>query len=170
MTHLLRLSTKGAFFYHFKSKADLAHGLMKRFAEQDITLLEDSIEKVESINDPRKRLLAFVDEFINAFADIKEPPGCLYASYIYEPEQFSKEIKDMVANAIIIWRKGIVRLLDDLANVNRPAEDYDADSLADMFTVIIEGAFIVSKALNAPKLTAIQLRHYRTYLELIFSE
>ena len=40
----------------------------------------------------------------------------------------------------------------------------DIDSLADMFTVILEGAFVTSKALKEPKLTANQLRHYKNYL------
>ena len=39
-----------------------------------------------------------------------------------------------------------------------------------MFTVILEGAFVVARSLNDADLTAKQLIHYRTYLEMIFKK
>lgn len=45
-----------------------------------------------------------------------------------------------------------------------------SDSLADMMTVIFEGAFIVSKTLKEPGTVAAQLGHYRDYLVLLFGE
>jgi TetR/AcrR family transcriptional repressor of nem operon len=44
----------------------------------------------------------------------------------------------------------------------------DAASLADVFTVVLEGAFISSKALDEPQVIGEQLRHFRNYLELLF--
>jgi TetR/AcrR family transcriptional repressor of nem operon len=43
------------------------------------------------------------------------------------------------------------------------------DSLADMMTVVFEGAFILSRTLKEPQAFAEQLRHYRQYLELLFA-
>jgi TetR/AcrR family transcriptional repressor of nem operon len=50
-----------------------------------------------------------------------------------------------------------------------PRLPIDPGSLADELTVIFEGAFILSRTLEEPKITAQQLRHYRNYLELLFS-
>ena len=38
-----------------------------------------------------------------------------------------------------------------------------------MFTVTVEGAFIMSKTLKEPKLVAAQLRLYRDFVELLFA-
>lgn len=164
--------TKGAFFYHFKSKSDLALELMRYFAKKDFGELQSVLSDTEPYaSDPRERLLQFVQWFIDVFQGLDTPfAGCLYASYIYEPEQFNQEIKDIVADGILLWRDAITRLINEAEEEGHAQIAYDAESLADMFTVILEGAFIVSKALNDAAVTANQLIHYRNYLALIFSE
>jgi hypothetical protein len=44
----------------------------------------------------------------------------------------------------------------------------DVDSLADHLNTILEGAYVMARALGRPEMLAVQLRHYRAYLELIF--
>lgn len=164
--------TKGAFFYHFKSKADLALSLMEYFARLDIQELNVSMEETEEFRqDPKKRLIKFVQRFIDLMSGLETPyPGCLYASYVYEPEQFSQEIKNIVADSTLAWRAAISELIVQAAGESTVKIPLDKDSLADHFTVILEGAFIVSKSLNDPKVTANQLIHYRNYLDLIFEQ
>ncbi len=160
--------TKGAFFYHFKSKALLGLRLMEHFAEKDMAALEASV-KATAHDDPKARLISFVQWFIDEFAELQTPyDGCLYASYVYEPEQFDQEIKDIVANAILRWREVLVEMLEKAEAANGAKITYDANSLADHFTVIMEGSFITSKALNDPALTSNQLKHYQNYLNLLF--
>lgn len=164
--------TKGAFFYHFSNKAELALKLMEYFVEKDMQELRGSLEETERFaHTPRERLLAFVQRFIDIFKELDTPyAGCLYASYIYEPEQFSQEIKNAVAGAILRWREALAGLIEQTSQSTPPKTFVDPASLADLFTVILEGSFITSKALNDPKLTASQLRHYKNYLELLFAE
>ena len=162
--------TKGAFFYHFKSKSELALGMMELFIRQDMASLEAALEHSKSSsNQPREQLFQFVQFFIDSFAELEQPyEGCLYASYVYEPEQFNQEIKTLMYDALIMWRKQIGELIEEASTASIPTIPIDKDSLADHFSVILEGAFITSKALNDASLTARHLRHYRTYLELIF--
>lgn len=49
-----------------------------------------------------------------------------------------------------------------------PRVPIDAESLADHFLVTFEGAFILSKTLDEPKLVAHQFEHFRNYLETLF--
>ena len=160
--------TKGAFFYHFKNKADLAKSMMEHFAASDIASLNHALESTEKYEkDPKKRLLKFVQVFVDAFKGLKQPyEGCLYASYIYEPEQFNKEIKEIVSQSILKWREELVEMLKK-AMPNKTKKSVDFESLADMFSVILEGAFITSKALNDPDLTYKQLLLYKDYLFLL---
>ena len=163
--------TKGSFFYHFSSKAELALELMEHFVKADMEELQASLEETQPIAEPRERLLGFVQRFIDIFKELDTPyEGCLYASYIYEPEQFSPEIKQKVAEGLLRWRQELVTLIEAAAAAHPPKIPLNTDSLADLFTVTMEGAYITSKALNEAKLTAQQLAHYRQYLSLIFAD
>ena len=43
--------TKGTFFYHFKTKNDLARALIDRFAAADQQVLRGSMERAEKLSD-----------------------------------------------------------------------------------------------------------------------
>lgn len=161
--------TKGAFFYHFKSKSDLAYYLMRHFADSDMSVMNRVLADTQGHErNALERLIAFVDWFVAEFEGLNEPYMCLYASYLYEPEQFSDDTKQIVADSILLWRKELEELLEGAKKQVPSHVEFDLASLADHFTVIMEGAFIVSKALNDPSLTAQHLLHYKKYLELIF--
>ena len=164
--------TKGAFFYHFKSKADLARAVIEHYAKNDEEGLRVALEATEKFSaDPVQRLLEFVQWFIDFFKELDTPfPGCLFASYTYEQGHFSEEVKKVVASSIISWRKAIVQLITEAEDASKTKLSVGTESLADHFTVIMEGAFIVSKSLKVPSIIAIQLVHYRNYLQLVFGQ
>src|SRR5690606_17119455 len=164
--------TKGAFFYHFKSKAELARAVIEHYAKNDEEGLRVALEATEKFSaDPIKRLLEFVQWFIDSFKELEEPfPGCLFASYTYEPGHFSEEVKEVVASSIISWREAIVQLINEAERASNTKLMVETESLADQFTVIMEGAFIISKSLKAPGIIANQLVHYRNYLQLVFGQ
>jgi TetR/AcrR family transcriptional repressor of nem operon len=162
--------TKGTFFYHFKTKNALADALISLFARQDQDELNKALELTKELSDqPVKRLLKFVDHFISMMEEVTESiPSCLYASYTYEPNQFDDDIKQIIADAMLNWRKEMKNLLEAAVQEKVPKAVPDITSLADLFTVIFEGSFVMSRALRDPQLTAGQLRSYRQYLELLF--
>jgi TetR/AcrR family transcriptional repressor of nem operon len=162
--------TKGSFFYHFKTKNDLAQALIDRYSRADARLLNDNLARAEKLSsDPLQQLLIFVGLFLEMAEQLEEPyPGCLFASYCYESGLFDDEINDVVARAILAWRKVIGDKLRAAVEIHPPRVEFDVDSLADMLTVVFEGAFILSRSLKAPQIFAEQLRHYRGYLQLLF--
>ncbi len=161
--------TKGAFFYHFKSKNTLAQVLIEDFAKDDMAHLNSALSKTEHLeSDPLKRLLAFVQEFIDMMDNVSEPPSCLYASYTHESSQFEDETLQIISETVLLWRQALVELLNKVLLEREMKVEIDITSLADQFTVIFEGGFLVSKILNDPGVTAAQLRHYKQYLTLLF--
>ena len=161
--------TKGAFFYHFKTKNALAKALIETYAKEDMSHLESALQETESLKEtPLKRLLQFVQMFIDMMRSLEEPPSCLYASYSYESNQFDQETLDIVSDSILEWRNTFTELLNNVLAENTPKKDIDVQSLSDQFVVIFEGAFVVSKALNDSDITAKQLQHLKNYLELLF--
>lgn len=162
--------TKGSFFYHFKTKNILAKALIEDFAREDISYMNDALKKTELLKgDALKRLLQFVQEFIDMFADLSEPPpGCLYATYLSETNQFDEEIKEFISTTILVWRNTLELLLHEVMEENDATIAVDIASLADLLVVIFEGSYVVSKAVNEADLTAKQLTHLKNYFQLLF--
>ena len=163
--------TKGTFFYHFKTKADLAYALVERFAQMDLGHLDRNMARAEQLSrDPLQQVLIFVGLFREGMAELTEPyPGCLFASYCYEAELFDERTHAVIAEAMNRWRDRLGGKLSEIMAQRSPRLPATADGLADMITVIFEGAFILSKTMKDPKLVAEQLDHYRNYLELLFA-
>lgn len=161
--------TKGAFFYHFKTKNALAKALIEEFAREDILHMNEVLEKTEFLKgDALERLLQFIQEFIDMMSDISEPYSCLYATYTYEPSQFDEETLRHISETILTWRKTMEQLIRDVLQDYDTKIEIDIQSLADHTVVIFEGAFVVSKALKGRDLTADHLKHLKNYFQLLF--
>ena len=162
--------TKGTFFYHYASKTALAHALVERWARLDIEQLEYNLRVAEAAtDDPLEQMLAFVDAFRDKAEALTEPyPGCLFASYCYEAGLFDEATLRIIDDTYLRWRNLLGVRLDRIAEQRPPRIPVPTESLADMLTVIFEGAFIVSKTLKEPGAIAAQVRHYRNYLVLLF--
>lgn len=164
--------TKGAFFYHFKTKSDLAKALVDRYAAMDRELYFATAEKAERLaRDPYQQLLLFVGLFEEQARELSEPhPGCLFVSYCYENQLYEEQTKDVVHQAMLFWRQQLGTRIKAVMETRQPRLAVDVDSLADMFTVVLEGAFLMGKTLREARLLADQMRHYRNYLELLFGD
>lgn len=162
--------SKGAFFHHFKSKAELGQVLVKRYAGKDLEHLEHTLEKAEGLSDdPLQQLLIFVKLFEQEMETLQEPfPGCLYASYLYQSELFDENIKDLISESMLKWRLRVKEKLDEIVQKYPSKKDVDLESLSDMLLVIFEGALVLSQSLQEPRIVARQLSHYHSYLQLLF--
>lgn len=163
--------TKGTFFYHFESKADLAYALVKRFADLDRQTLEHNMARATALSrDPLQQFLIFIGLMRELMEGLSEPyPGCLYASYVHEAELFDERTLKIIRDGVQGWRDVLGPKIREIMKRYPPKRDIKPETLADMLTVIFEGAFIVSKIMDEPDLVAEQLDHYRDYVELLFA-
>ena len=162
--------TKGAFFYHFKTKADLAHALVERFAARDVAQLDDKLARAERLaRDPLQQVLVFVGLFQEEMALLTDPGvGCLFASYCYEAQLFDDAILAIIRATMTHWRERFGAKLAEVMALYPPRLPVTAESLADQINTIFEGSFLMSRMFGDPRLVAEQLGHYRNYLELLF--
>jgi TetR/AcrR family transcriptional repressor of nem operon len=163
--------TKGAFFYHFKSKSDLARALIERYATKDAAVLDKHLQHAETLSrDPLQQILTCFRLFEEDMIAMNAPyPGCLYASFIYEAQLFDEEIIALVRRVFAAWRARIAAKLTEVVALYPPHRPVDIHTLADMALAIAEGAYIVSKVNRDAKAVAAQFRHYCTYLDLLFA-
>lgn len=162
--------TKGAFFHHFRNKAELANALIRRFSDEGMTLFNESLERARKYSDdPLQQLMILIGQYEEIFEDLTEPyPGCLLASYIYELQQFNEDTRELINEEFLLSRRELAKLIKQIMKKYPPRMNIDPISLADGFMSVFEGAFILSKSLNEPDVTIKQLRHYKSYLKLLF--
>jgi TetR/AcrR family transcriptional repressor of nem operon len=162
--------TKGTFFYHFASKAELALALICRYAELEQQLFDTNMARAERlVRDPRQQLLIFVGLFEEAArASAGQMPGCLFASYCYEMQLFDAGTLEVVSGAVLRWRQGLEAKLRQVAALYPPRLEVNLQSLADGMMTCFEGAYVLSRTLQDSRLVEAQLASYRNYLELLF--
>lgn len=164
--------TKGAFFHHFKNKRDLARSLIQRYSDEGVALFNDALARAKTYSsDPLQQLLIVIRQYEEIFERLDQPyDGCLLAAYVYEFEQFDEEIRELVRIEFTLSRQELTKLLQAIAKKYPPKTQVDLSSLADGFMSLFEGAFILEKSLDEAGVTYQQLKHYRTYIELLFAQ
>jgi TetR/AcrR family transcriptional repressor of nem operon len=163
--------TKGAFFHHFASKADLSRALVDRYAAMDQEHFRQMLARAQALaTDPLQQLLVLIALYEEEFNALDAPfPGCLFASFIYEKKLFDEGTLEVLRASTLFWRAELMALLEKVMAVHKPRKPVDLESLADLFYAITEGAFVMTKTLGDKTLLSRQSRHMRTYLELLFA-
>ena len=162
--------TKGGFFYHFDGKPGLAEALIDRYLEQDDELFGSLLaQSAELSEDPLHRLLIFLKLLAETLGSMAEThPGCLVASFTYESQQFREDIRDMIRVGMVRWREMIVDLLEQANREYRMETEVPLETLADMFTAIIEGGIMLARNFDDNALLVNQLMAYRTFIRVLY--
>jgi TetR/AcrR family transcriptional repressor of nem operon len=162
--------TKGAFFYHYKTKADLAQALVQRYSDRDAAHLEATLARAEQLSrEPLQQILGFIgllQEEVEQVAD--STAGCLIASYVYQFEDLAPEIRTISAESFLLWRQRLGAKFEGAIAQHSPCRPVTAASLADALVSVFEGGFVMTRVLQDPTQMAQQLAHYRNYIELLF--
>ena len=162
--------TKGTFFYHFETKNALALALIDRFAAGDQEVLRTSMDRAEKLsNDPLQQVLIFVGLILEVAEELdgNPTPGCLFATYCFESGLFDDETNGVISSAMGNWKKMLGAKLRAAAEQYPMKMDVDLDDLANLLSVIFEGAFVMSR-IEGRGIFVDQLGHYKKYLELLF--
>ena len=161
--------TKSGFFYHYKDKAALAKGLMLRYLEHDRQVLEDIFARGDELNDdPLHGFLVGLKLFAEMLANMTEVhPGCLVASFCYQEQLFNREIRELNAEGVLVWRRRFQQRFELIAK-RYPRQDTDFEALADMAATLVEGGLILGKVLRDPTILPRQILLYRDLVRSIF--
>jgi TetR/AcrR family transcriptional repressor of nem operon len=163
-------TSKGAFFHHFSSKADLAVHLVARYVASDLAHLEAGLAAIGDIDDPAARVVAFFRYYEDGADELmSEQSGCLYATVLAEREFTGSAINSQVADAQLAWRTATVNLLRPALAARRPRVDVDVEALADHLFTTFEGGFILCRTFQDPSAMGAQLRIFRQLVEALLN-
>jgi TetR/AcrR family transcriptional repressor of nem operon len=162
--------TKGAFFYHFKSKNELAKALIHRYAEQDHAHIEAQMTRAEKLShDPLQQVLIFIGLLQEESEQLVSPEGgCLIASYMYQFDDLEPEVREICAQSVFMLRQRLGEKYTVIIDKYPPRVPVKPAELADALVSAFEGAFILMRVLQDPGQLYEQLAHYRNYIELLF--
>lgn len=162
--------TKGAFFYHFEGKQDLAEKLMQRYLDEDDAFFRTLFERADHLSeDPLQRVLLFLKLYGEAMADLPSAhPGCLVAAYTYESRQFSEEILSLTRAGLQSWRDLFFGRFEEIIHRRKPRLETTAAELADTLTAAIEGGILISRLAGEKTLVPLPILEFRKYLRLLF--
>jgi len=163
--------TKSGFFYHFRDKNDLAKALLLRYIQHDKDILDELFRRAADLNDdPLHGFLVGLKLFAEMMASLPEAhPGCLAASFCYQDQLFSREIRDLNAVGLLAWRTRFRAHLELIAARYPPQQEVDLDALADMVTTLVEGGLILGRALQDVAILPKQILLYRDFVRSLFA-
>jgi len=162
--------TKGGFFYHFDSKPVLAQALTERYLVQDDEIFKALLDKADGLSeDPLHRLLIFLNLLAEMMGQMDEThPGCLVASFTYESLQFQSNICELMQQGLLRWRHMILDRVHIITARYPIDSEVTEETLADMFTAVIEGRILLARNFEDNRLLVNQILAYRAFLRMLF--
>jgi AcrR family transcriptional regulator len=162
--------TKSGFFYHFKDKSELAKALMQRYVEEHNGVLAGIFNRADELNeDPLHGFLVALKLFAEMMADLPGAhPGCLVASFVYQDQLLSREVRELTVAGVEGWRRVFRDRLAAIAARHPPRLDVDLDDLADMANTLVDGGIILSKLMRDKDVLPRQVMLYREFVRAVF--
>ncbi len=162
--------TKGGFFYHFDGKPGLAVALVERYLVQDDEVFSGLSEQAEALSeDPLHQLLIFLNLLAETFGRLPDThPGCLVASFTYENQLLNEEVQQLMQQGLESWRQMMIGKLERAGAAYPMAGDVSTQTLADMFTAVIEGGILLARNFDENRLISEQVLAYRAFLRMVF--
>jgi TetR/AcrR family transcriptional repressor of nem operon len=158
--------TKGSFFHHFDSKAQLALAAADHFCEMASRIFATA--PYHALSDPLDRLLGYVD-FRKAILRGELPEyTCFLGTMVQETYETHPALRAACEKGISEHAAALEADIAEVMRKHRPGAAWSAKSLALYTQAVIQGAFILAKSKNGPAVATECLDHLRRYLELLF--
>jgi TetR/AcrR family transcriptional repressor of nem operon len=164
--------TKSGFFYHFGDKTELAREMVRRYVEENDRIFDELFDRGRELaDDPLQAFLIGLKLMAEMMADLPNGhPGCLIASICYQERLFDREVRQLNADAVRRWNARFLGYLEAIAAVHPPREPVNLADVADMFSCIVDGGIIMSKALDDPRRLERQVLAYRAFVKMMFTQ
>ena len=159
--------TKGAFFYHFKSKEALGVAAADNWSEITGSLFARAAYHDHA--DPLARVLAYL-AFRKALlqGDVAEFT-CLVGTMVQETYATTPAIRDACDRSISSHAATLEADIEAAIKDRGLSPDWTAKSLALHTQAVLQGAFILAKAKGGAEIAADSVDHLSRYVEFLFN-
>jgi len=158
--------TKGSFFHHFKNKDELGEAVLKQFWDEVQSRQEKS--SYQSISDPLKKMLSYIESTIDFYTDPILRSGCLLAIYVLELKDTNPVIYKQTVENIRLWRNTINSMIEDIAKDHEPVNGFDSLAWAEFYISTLQGALIIAQSQNDVSVIRRTLTLYKIQLSSLF--
>jgi TetR/AcrR family transcriptional regulator, transcriptional repressor for nem operon len=159
--------TKGSFFHHFDSKEALALAAAEHFAVMADRQFAHA--PYRSLRDPLDRLLGYID-FRKAMLRGSLPEfTCLLGMMVQESFESHPAIREACNQYISAHAGDVAKDIAEAKHRYTPNARWTAESLGLYTQAVVQGAFVLAKAKNGPKVASDSLDHLKRYLQLLFN-
>lgn len=159
--------TKGSFYHHFGSKDDLALALIDHYFGAIAGAL--GAGRWASVEDPRRKLLAFLDHAIRASQDGMFKRGCLLGSFALDLSETHPEIRRELDDRFARLLEVVEPVLRDALRAAGRAKPKPG-ALAKQFMSVLQGSIVLAKAGGDHSEVASGLRCYREMVAALIAE
>jgi TetR/AcrR family transcriptional regulator, transcriptional repressor for nem operon len=160
--------TKGSFFYHFKSKEELALAAAEHFSSMADGLFATA--PYRSLADPVERVLGYV-EFRKAIL-LGELPQftCLLGTMVQEAYETYPKIREACDRYIASHARMVEADIAQAMAARGIQGEWTAESLAFYTQAVLQGSFILAKARHSAQIAASCIDHLHRYLKMLFAQ
>jgi TetR/AcrR family transcriptional regulator, transcriptional repressor for nem operon len=158
--------TKGSFFHYFEGKEHLGREVAQRFYASMQQLFQSAAYHQEK--DPLDRVFGRVDFLIDLSRRPQASKGCLLGNFVQELSATHPTIRSVCATCFDKAAQSFRQDLEEAKEKYTPNAGWTAQSLAEHLTAVVQGAIILGKAKQDPKVLEESLTHFREYLKCVF--
>jgi len=159
--------TKGCFFYHFKSKEDLAVASASRFAEASREVMAGAAYR--ALADPLDRLLGYVELRASLIRGDVGAYSCLLGTLVQEIHETHPVIRAACEQGICDQASEVATDIKLAKDLYAPEANWSAQSLGLYTQAVLQGSFILAKATGGRNAAVMCIEHLQRYLELLFT-
>lgn len=159
--------TKGAFFHHFENKEALGVAAANHWTETTSAFFENA--PYHRLEDPLDRVLGYV-EFRKSIIEGDLPEfTCLVGTMTQEVYGSHPAIRDACAASIFGHARSLEPDIAEAMQTRRIEAHWTPASLARHTQAVLQGAFILAKAMGDRAVALESVDHLKRYLTLLFS-
>jgi TetR/AcrR family transcriptional regulator, transcriptional repressor for nem operon len=155
--------TKGSFFHHFSSKEDLGLAAAAYFSAT--TDAAFAAAPYHRLTDPRERLLGYIDFRLALLRGGLAEFTCLLGAMVQDTYTTHPAIRDACNTYISSHAANVAADVVLAKQQYAPDAPWSPESLALFTQTVLQGAFVLAKARNGPKIATESLTHLRRYIE-----
>ena len=158
--------SKGAFYYHFRSKDALATAALEQWSKNTGAVFASADYIKQS--DPLDRLIGYVQFRKEILAGQAAQFSCLAGTLVQEVHDSHPIIRSAACESIFDHLAFVEKMIAEAKQRHRPNGTWQPSTLSRHIHAVLQGAFILAKAKQDLAPAQQSLDHLLNYLNLVF--